>query len=82
MDVRVKIDPETNTLKAIMMWHPVDGGWIHIAQQLEEGETKYYVNGKVVTDVPKYSQEMLDLIAIKAKDSIESEETVTNEDGA
>lgn len=79
MDVRIKIDPETGVFKAIMLWHPINGVWTHIAQQFEGEEIQYYTDGTLISDVPEHSQVMLGLI--NKANSVTTEET-TNADGS
>ena len=32
-------------VQGIELWHPINGVWTHIVQQVENGETLYYTNG-------------------------------------
>lgn len=80
MDVRIKIDPETGSFKAIMMWHPINGEWVHIAQEFDGENTKYYINGVVTNEIPSPTDEMVELIAKVNTKEIQTEEVLENED--
>jgi len=62
VDIKIKIDPVTSVFKAIMMWHPINGEWVHIMQEIEDNNIKYFINGVALTELPSVPKEMLDVI--------------------
>lgn len=44
-------------MSTLSIWHPINGEWVHILQQVREHSTAYYTNGEFVAieyhrDVP------------------------------